>query len=154
MPKTRPIINLISWCLMVLKGGITVGYQVSWNYWNFKKEEKTGVTQKGESAKELHLFITRGRCLCTLGLHYEGRRNTAEHVEPPEGASQYMLLSYSSVDCKRSETSASNKCKVASIYSIVSTGVHSGMWIPKDRWHARSHNHAKPNRLANETNLK
>lgn len=78
----------------------------------------------------------------------------AEHVEPPEGASQYMLLSYSSVDCKRSETSASNKCKVASIYSIVSTGVHSGMWIPKDRWHGRSHNHAKPNRLANETNLK
>lgn len=39
--------------------------------------------------------------------------NKAELVEPPEGASQHMLLSYSSVDCKRSETSALNKCKVA-----------------------------------------
>lgn len=33
-------------------------------------------------------------------------------VEPPEGASQHMLLSYSSADCKRSDTSASDKGKV------------------------------------------
>ncbi len=38
--------------------------------------------------------------------------NKAEDVEPPEGASQHMLLSYSSAHCKRSETSASNKGKV------------------------------------------
>ncbi len=56
--------------------------------------------------------------------------NKAEDVEPPEGASQHMLLSYSSADCKRSDTSASNKGKVVRhatkshccIYSIVSTG--------------------------------
>ncbi len=90
----------------------------------------TGISKKEEKLEwprneNLLIFNTRGLCLSTLGLHYK-----AEHVEPPEGASQHMLLSYSSVDCKRSETSASNKCKVARyatkshccIYSIVSTG--------------------------------
>lgn len=55
-------------------------------------------------------------------------------------------------DCKRSETWTRAKLqdtpqRAIAVFTVYSLLVHSGMWIPTDRWHARSHIHAKPNRF-------
>lgn len=129
LPKTQPIINLISWCLMfwiVLKGRTTVGNQ-------------------GESVLEL-LRLLKGRKKQEWPRKGSVKGNCTSLLHHQRAVHSWSLLRHCLTDC-RSETFEFNTCKVAKyatkshcfIYCVLSTDAFwdmDGYW--QDRWHARN----------------